>query len=393
MLTTKGWLYLLICFLLLGISIYMNKVEFYISFVILASYFIVSIINVGLDPMRFEVRRYSDQSYFFEGDSMEVNVRVKRGKGSIHFLKVYQIRDVLPDEFALKEGDLCIFSDMKENLISFKVRCGKRGVFSLGSIEVSVTDYISLFRKKSFFRDPFELVVFPRTHEINLTLNQGDLGAAMQPFKNLWNRDFDSFHSLKDYEQGEDSSLIHWKTSARLNRLMVKEYESEQLTDSRYIATFLDLEPDEELEGRIEVASSVCYLSQMKEKHFSLHTQGRTYGYRSGRRHLFKILRYLAAVDARKNGFIKSLNRFANTVNPSVITVIITSRNPSTVSNDIERMLKNGGKVFIIFFSPVGDETISLQTLKKRGVKVYEIEDRAQISNILNGTGRRVTLV
>ena len=68
-----------------------------------------------------------------------------------------------------------------------------------------------------------------------------------------------SFHALRDYVPGDDRRHIHWKTTARTNKLMVRQFEE---TRRAHLAISLSINTEEyasedEFELAISAAASI----------------------------------------------------------------------------------------------------------------------------------------
>ena len=106
---------------------------------------------------------------------------------------------------------------------SFTVR--KRGIYTIGPIRVSVSDPFSIFRRERFFGNSDQLTVLPKTHDIQefampVSELSGDSAArkrthAVAPHAS----------SIRDYASGDSLSRVHWRSTARLGKLMSKVFD------------------------------------------------------------------------------------------------------------------------------------------------------------------------
>ena len=77
-----------------------------------------------------------------------------------------------------------------------------------------------------------------------------------------------SFHALRDYVAGDDRRNIHWKTTARTGRLMVRQFEE---TRRAHLLIVLDLDheawgSDEEFEDGVSAAASLARATMSESK-------------------------------------------------------------------------------------------------------------------------------
>ena len=84
-----------------------------------------------------------------------------------------------------------------------------------------------------------------------------------------------AFHALRDYVPGDDRRNVHWRSTARTGRLMVRQFEE---TRRAHLLVILDLdeaayETDEELETAISCAASLIVATMREGREVSLVTQ------------------------------------------------------------------------------------------------------------------------
>ncbi len=98
----------------------------------------------------------------------------------------------------------------------------RRGHFSVGPLTIERADPLGLFRVTTHRGSEASLMVHPEIHPMS-PLPTGhrrefEGAAAEQPHEGGI-----SFHSLRDYELGDDLRLIHWRSVAKTGTLMVRK--------------------------------------------------------------------------------------------------------------------------------------------------------------------------
>lgn len=140
----------------------------------------------------------------------------------------------------------------------FTIPTQRRAVLWLGPARSVKSDPLRLLRRERSLTEPELLYVHPRTIAFNGTstglLRDLD-GVARQRLSN----DDISFHALREYAPGDDRRHIHWKSSARSQRLMVRQFEE---TRRSQVAILLSSHPSEysdpeEFELAVSVAGSI----------------------------------------------------------------------------------------------------------------------------------------
>ena len=129
-----------------------------------------------------------------------------------------------------------------------------RGVITLGPATSVRGDAFSLIQRSVEWTEPIELFVHPEIVRISGT------GAGLmrdlegQSLQIIADSDI-SFHTLREYIPGDDRRHIHWKTSARIGDLMVRQFDDTRRTRT---ALMLTAHPDEFADAaEFELAASV----------------------------------------------------------------------------------------------------------------------------------------
>ncbi|MCK5757574.1 MAG: DUF58 domain-containing protein [Clostridiales bacterium] len=122
--------------------------------------------------------------------------------------------------------------------LEYEIECRYRGRYDIGMLKVEFRDFLNLFqmhiKKESFL----SVIIYPRIQISEEFINEG---MAMSDFRvALFNKNKgdESLSNLREYSYGDSSRLIHWKLSARMQKLIVTDRES--TFDSRVVLT-LDL--------------------------------------------------------------------------------------------------------------------------------------------------------
>ena len=119
--------------------------------------------------------------------------------------------------------------------------CTRRGRFSLGPVWVTSGDPFGIFRVSRKLSDGTTVVVYPRTvplprfGRVPGELPGGSLQGVRVPFSTP------NVSSVRDYRPGDAFNRIHWPTTARTAKLMVREFELDPTAD---VWIVLDLHAD-----------------------------------------------------------------------------------------------------------------------------------------------------
>jgi uncharacterized protein (DUF58 family) len=107
---------------------------------------------------------------------------------------------------------------------SYRHTFHRRGLVRFDGFRVSTRFPFSLFSKSLRLDGAGEVVVYPPVYPVALPAPRAEkLGDA--PQSRLGRRG--EFFGLREYREGDDSRAIHWRSSARGQRLLVRELEEE----------------------------------------------------------------------------------------------------------------------------------------------------------------------
>ena len=100
----------------------------------------------------------------------------------------------------------------------------RRGIVTVGPATTVRSDPIGMLRREHAFEDVHELYVHPRTTALPSTSAGLIRDLEGSPTRRLVDADM-SFHAIREYTPGDSRRHIHWKSTAKTGRLMVRQYE------------------------------------------------------------------------------------------------------------------------------------------------------------------------
>lgn len=155
----------------------------------------------------------------------------------------------------------------------FQIPARRRGVIVMGPVRSVRSDPLALVQRQRTWTDSVELFVHPETVLLDASA-VGFLkdveGVATQ---NLSSSDV-SFHALRDYVPGDDRRAIHWRTTARVGKLMVRQFEE---TMRSHLLLLLSLQPADyasadDFELAVSVLGSLGRAAIRDERQLSVYT-------------------------------------------------------------------------------------------------------------------------
>ncbi|MCC2033617.1 DUF58 domain-containing protein [Microbacterium allomyrinae] len=123
----------------------------------------------------------------------------------------------------------------------------RRGIVTVGPVTTVRSDPIGLLRREHAFEDVHDVFVHPRTTSLPSTSAGLIRDLEGSPTRRLVDADM-SFHAIREYAPGDSQRQIHWRSTAKTGRLMVRQYEESRRSRMAVILAVAEAEfadPDE----------------------------------------------------------------------------------------------------------------------------------------------------
>jgi len=241
-------------------------------------------------------------------------------------------RTVLPSALELPVGRATALfhlprmkaGDTHEDL--FTIPTTRRAVITVGPVRSVRSDPLQLLRRQVLWTEPTDLFVHPRT-----TALDGPAAGFLKDLEGLPTTELSSadvsFHALRDYVPGDDRRHIHWKTTARTGKLMVRQFEE---TRRAHMAVALSVntdeyERDDDFELAISAAASLGRQAIKEARELSVVTQRGPIRCETGKNMLDDMTRL--AGHNRRGTAVDLARTLSDTVpNASVVFLVVGSR-------------------------------------------------------------------
>ncbi len=169
----------------------------------------------------------------------------------------------------------------------------RRGLHHLPGYRVWTRFPFGLFTKATRLRDPVAVLVLPAVYPLQDAAAGSPWGAGERPRRRRGQGA--ELHGLRDFRPGDDPRLIHWKSTARLGRLILRELEAEEAWRLRLVlADPAPGAPEEAVERDISLAASLAAHWVRRGGEVQLILPDRETPWGSDPRHLRQILESLA---------------------------------------------------------------------------------------------------
>jgi uncharacterized protein (DUF58 family) len=272
----RGWAILIAVMVVVGLPLQMRPL------LAVAAFLTVMVVAAGLwnhfalYGVSYE-RTFSERRAFL-GEQVQVTVRlINQKRLPVSWLLTF---DLWPREIPLVAGGE-LFGTPRETqsylVNAFSVRgnqrinrqytlhCNRRGVYVFGPVRVRTGDLFGLFRQQGGHNREDELIVYPRILPVEaLGLPPRNLFGEIRARRRMF-EDPSRVIGVRDHLAGDGFRNVHWKATARNQRLQSKVYEP---TVSHNVVILLNVATGEEywrgadeatLEWAVTVAASVAH--------------------------------------------------------------------------------------------------------------------------------------
>jgi len=154
------------------------------------------------------------------GDDLPVRVRV-RNTGS-RVLPPVVLVDSLLDSRA--ETLVSGLAADEVRVVDYTLRAVRRGVHRVGPMEVRRQDLLGVVSFERVLGVVEEVVVHPRVYDLLGARGSEHVSELENQLRRATSDPLSGFQSLRDYQQGDDTRTIHWPSTARMGRLVVREF-------------------------------------------------------------------------------------------------------------------------------------------------------------------------
>lgn len=269
--------------------------------------------------------------HLFAGDPVDVTVSLQNTKRRIGAFAL-TLHDAIDGErtheafmLALPPGDT--------RMVRYTHTFPRRGRHTFAALRVRSAFPFGFFPREAVLAAPQEVVVYPHVDpvdEITLT-NLVDLRRFMHVARGFGA----NLYGIREYRPGDDSRHICWKLSAKMGRLLLREYETEQ---SREVTLVFDNglpaatpEATARFEAAVRLTASLA--AALTNLHCTLRLitrAGRGYADR-GQQHLYTILYELALIEPTVGPAHELPPLRLHDVNPHMAAAVLADPNATWV--------------------------------------------------------------
>lgn len=209
-----------------------------------ASYILAFLVLLGFLWSRFGVKglkgeAYRTTPYVQAGQWLEEKVVVRNGTWFPRFMLEAHHETDLPGHLNRR-----VVHVMPHASVGWVTRtlCMRRGLFSFGQLRVAAPDPFGLFSFPASLGQATPLLVYPATLELSDFLLPSGKIMGEGYHQGRTDRSSPDASSVREYVFGDSFGHIHWRTTARTGKLMVKDFDREPAGPSGEVWIVLDMQ-------------------------------------------------------------------------------------------------------------------------------------------------------
>jgi uncharacterized protein (DUF58 family) len=306
-----------------------------------------------------------------------------------------------------------------------RTRLVQRGVFPLGPTILSSGDLFGLFPVTITLPPRDSLLVYPMMVDVRGFPNPPGLLPGGESLRQRTHQITPNAAGVREYEPGDPINRIHWVSTARRNRLMVKEFELDPLADvwifldaARNVQAALpDQPPEKAAKDLWQRAAKIALPPSTEEYAVSIAAslardylrRGRAVGLAAsgqhlallppdrGGRQLGKILEALALLKAEGSLPLKALIEIQvkHMVRGSTV-VLITPALENDIALITDYLLRRGQRPVVVLldaksFGGRGEIQLVQSAIRSLGVRVWAISNGVDLANALSNGYHRTS--
>jgi uncharacterized protein (DUF58 family) len=350
-LTRRGWVAGVLTGALLVVGRVFGTVEGYIAGATLAVLLVGSVLWLVATRLDVAVTRVLHPPKVHAGSSTRVDLAVvNRARRRSPVLS-------LRDQVSGTRGASLLVAPLDpggEARAAYRFATDRRGVVTVGPLQVELTDPFGLARLRLPAAGISELVVYPAIERlVAIPLSAGNDPLAGSEHPNSLGRGGEDFYALRAYVLGDDLRRVHWPATARHDELMVRQEElpwqgrTTVVVDDRAAVHSPDT-----FERMVSAAASVLVAGTHRQDLVRIvTTSGSDSGFGAGRSHVEGLLEALACLQPRDAGSLDAATELLGPNGVSGALVVLTGAVDGPTLDPMRSRARPSGPEALLAFS------------------------------------------
>ncbi|MCB1016563.1 MAG: DUF58 domain-containing protein [Acidimicrobiales bacterium] len=352
MLTRTGWLTAAGAVALLAVGRLLALDEAFVAGATLGVLVLLAAVGVGLRRLHLDVARELHPRRVHAGRSSTIELEVRnRGRRRTPVL-------TLVDQVSGTRGARLAVAPLEREAVtgaSYELPTERRGLLRVGPLEVLVGDPFGLAQARVRVTGVSELTVYPAIDDVAPIPDSSgtDPHAGRDPRHRL-SPAGEEFFALREYVVGDDLRHVHWASTARRDRLMVRQ---DELPWQGRATVFLDLRagyrPPESIEPAVRAAASLVHAGRRRGQQLRLVTSdGTDSGFAGSHAQVDAIMERLALVTAAATHDLgRAVDRLSRHPGGTLVLLLPADAAPDD-RRRLQRLGSRYGRVVPVLFNP-----------------------------------------
>ncbi len=320
--TKEGKRFILATFLISIAAINTGNNLLYLILAMMLSILILSILILVINMKGLSLRILQPEPVFVNNQA-DIKIIILNKK---RFFPSNSIKISMPSNI-IEEAYLWKIPVLSEIEAIIKVLYKKRGVYTSSDFILQSSYPFIFFIVSKKYEGNGQIVVYPEIKKIKDIFFETITEGSEKAYHRIGQQDDISF--IREFRYGDDWRKIHWKATAKTEKLMFTEYSSDEPRKLTVILDNLMPQNEESFEKAISFASSISDMFIREDYFVRLLTCKTVIPFGRGREHLFKILYSLAVLEGQYSWECPMSEK------PQGITILILNTNNSPLSRFI----------------------------------------------------------
>jgi uncharacterized protein (DUF58 family) len=327
---------------------------------------------VFLYPLsEFYVERSFESTEYKAGDELKVTITLSR---KLPFPLFYLVmEDVVTDSVfhhsGFQKAKAMIHPGFRKRIkLTYYIDELPRGEHIFSEVRFRTGDFFGVFEKEAAVECNDRLLVYPSIVDVPYRPLENRYDQGMTTSSVKIQKDTTMATGIRDYQPGDRFSWIHWKTFARTNELMTKEFEERQSHD---VLIVLDRESSPAFEAMVTFTASIIRSIVKKGAQVGLVSIGQdhvSFPIRGGEEHLSHLNYHLAKVRQDSTFALgKVLQGAGLNYSQSAAVLFVTSSVSKKMIMSVNEYAKRNSSVVIFLVKKAGDA----YTAEEKSLKAY----------------------
>ncbi|MFH1381386.1 MAG: DUF58 domain-containing protein [Chloroflexota bacterium] len=280
--------------------------------------------------------------------------------------------------------------------------CHKRGSYHLGPVTLTATDPFGIFTYQRTLGETQEIIVYPATIDLPhlkfSSFRDFGNGSGYQSVSHL----SPNASGVREFASGDSLHHIHWPSTARIGKLMVKMFDTDRsFNASRTVWILLDMnkeshfdrDGDASEEYAVTVAASVAQKCVQKGMKVGMIASGESCSPvmpRGGEEHLWQLLQTTALMKTEaKVRLSETASRHADIFRHNPLAVMVATSATPNLMETIHRLRNRVGAILVVLLDirswggrPLSTDMVRALTLC--GAQVYTVRKGDDLAKVLD---------